>query len=90
MQNLTTRKYAKRRETTCGFAAGVDGINALPHRISQRRLISTTKAADRLDVSRRAIRTYMEDGKLRGYKIGRLIKCDVKDVDALIVTIGNS
>jgi hypothetical protein len=26
---LTTRKYAKRPEKTCGYAAGVDGINAV-------------------------------------------------------------
>jgi len=27
MRILTTRKYAKRREMTCGYAKGVDGIN---------------------------------------------------------------
>ncbi|EUA13059.1 hypothetical protein I546_2015 [Mycobacterium kansasii 732] len=36
------------------------------------------------------IRQYIADGKLRGYKIGGLIKCDVKELDALIVTIDNS
>ena len=51
--------------------------------ISQRRLISTTKAADRLNVSPGTIRTFIADGKLRGYKVGRLIKCDIKEVDAL-------
>jgi excisionase family DNA binding protein len=58
--------------------------------ISSRRLISTTKAAARLNVSSGTIRTYIADGKLRGYKVGRLIKCDVKEVDALVVTIDNS
>ena len=58
--------------------------------VSSRRLISTTKAADRLNVSPGTIRQYIADGKLRGYRIGRLIKCDVKEVDALIVTIDNS
>ena len=28
-RNLATRKYAKRRETTCGYAKGVDGINIM-------------------------------------------------------------
>ena len=28
------------------------------------------------------VRTYIADGKLRGYKIGRLIKVDVKELDA--------
>ena len=58
--------------------------------ISARRLISTTKAADRLNVSPGTICAYDADGKLHGYKIGRLIKCDVKEVDALVVTIDNS
>jgi excisionase family DNA binding protein len=58
--------------------------------ISQRRLISTTKASDRLNVSPGTIRTYIADGELRGYKIGGLIKVHVKELDALIVTIDNS
>jgi excisionase family DNA binding protein len=58
--------------------------------ISQHRLISTTKAADRLNISPGTIRSYIADGKLRGYRIGRLIKVDVKEVDALVVTIDNS
>lgn len=58
--------------------------------ISSRRLISTTKAADRLNVSPGTIRTYIADGKLRGYKIGRLIKVDIRELDALVVTIDNS
>lgn len=36
------------------------------------------------------IRTYIADGKLRGYKVGKLIKVDVKEIDALVVTIDNS
>jgi excisionase family DNA binding protein len=58
--------------------------------ISQRRLIAPTNAADRLNVSPGTIRTYIADGKLRVYKIGQLIKVDVKEVDALGVTIDNS
>jgi hypothetical protein len=27
MLNVATRKYAKRRETTCGYAKGVDGVD---------------------------------------------------------------
>ena len=58
--------------------------------VSQRRLISTTKAADLLDVSPGSIRQYIADGKLTGYKVGRLIKVDANQVDALIITIDNS
>lgn len=57
-----------------------------------RQLISTTKAAERLNVSPGTIRQFIADGKLKGYKISgsRLLKCDVKEVDALIITIDNS
>jgi len=36
MPNLTTRKYAKRREKTCGYAKGVDGINSCRSGIDAR------------------------------------------------------
>jgi excisionase family DNA binding protein len=41
-------------------------------------------------VSPGTVRQFIADGKLRGYKVGRLIKCDVNEVDALIITIDNS
>ncbi|VAZ99015.1 helix-turn-helix domain-containing protein [Mycobacterium pseudokansasii] len=71
-------------------SSGAQTSKAVATEISPRRLISTTKAADRLNVSPGTIRQYIADGKLRGYKIGGLIKCDVKELDALIVTIDNS
>jgi excisionase family DNA binding protein len=58
--------------------------------VPARRLISTTKAADRLNVSPGTIRQFIADGKLRGYKVGRLIKVDIKEVDALIQVVDNS
>lgn len=58
--------------------------------LPQRRLISTTKAADRLNVSPGTVRQFIADGKLTGYKVGRLIKVDVNQVDAQIITIDNS
>lgn len=58
--------------------------------ISKRLLISTTKAAEMLNVSPGTIRTYIADGKLRGYKTGRLIKVDARELDALVVVIDNS
>lgn len=57
---------------------------------SQRRLISTTKAAERLNVSPGTIRQFVADGKLCGYKVGRLLKVDVNQLDALVETIDNS
>lgn len=59
---------------------------------SQRQLISTTKAAQRLNVSPGTIRQLIADGLLCGYKIAdlRMLKVDAKEVDALIVTVDNS
>ena len=58
--------------------------------LPERHLISTTKAAEYLDVSPGTIRQYIADGKLRCTKVGRLIKIDAKDLEALIVTVHNS
>lgn len=63
-------------------------ISAAP--VAARNLMSTTKAAHILNVSPGTIRTYIADGKLRGYKVGRLIKVDARELDRLIVTIDNS
>jgi excisionase family DNA binding protein len=56
----------------------------------QKRLISTKKAADRLDVSLGQVRKFIAGGRLIGYKVGRLLKVDVNQVDALVETIDNS
>lgn len=58
--------------------------------LPQRRLISTTKAAEYLDVTSGFIRLMIAEGKLRGYRVGRLIKVDAKDIEAVIVAIDNS
>ncbi len=57
-----------------------------------RQLISTTKAAERLNVSPGTIRQFIADGSSKCFKISgsRLLKVDVKDVDALIITVDNS
>lgn len=54
------------------------------------KLISTTKAAEYLDVTSGYIRLLIAEGKLKGYKVGRLVKVDVKDVEALLVPIDSS
>ena len=56
----------------------------------KRSLMSTTKAADLLNVSPGTVRQFIADGKLKGYKIGRLIKVDADEVQALVVVIDNS
>lgn len=51
------------------------------------RLISTAQAASRLQVSPNTIRNFIADGKLKGYKVGRLIKLNSAEVDAFITEI---
>lgn len=48
-------------------------------------LISTEKAALRLDVSEPMIRKAIKDGRLPHYKIGTCVRVRVRDVDALAV-----
>lgn len=57
-----------------------------------RQLISTTKAAQRLNVSPGTVRKFIAEGRLRGYAIAgtRLLKVDSTEVDGLIITIDNS
>lgn len=58
--------------------------------LPNRKLISTTKAAQYLDVTTGYIRQLVAEGRLRGYRVGRLVKVDANDVEALLVTIDNS
>lgn len=55
-----------------------------------RQLISTTKAAERLNVCPNTIRSFIADGKLKGYQVGRLIKLDANEIDQFAVEIDNS
>lgn len=50
----------------------------------KRQLISTTKAAERLNVSPNTIRKLIAQGRFRGYKVGRLVKIDVSEVDEFL------
>lgn len=57
--------------------------------MSARQFISTTKAAERLNVSPNTVRSFIADGKLKGYKVGRLIKVDTAEVDSFATEIDN-
>lgn len=52
--------------------------------MSKRQLISTTKAARILNISPNTVRSFIADGKFKGYKVGRLVKVDAADIDAFI------
>jgi excisionase family DNA binding protein len=52
--------------------------------VSKRQLISTTKAAERLDVSPNTVRQFIADGRFKGYKVGRLVKVDAAEIEAYL------
>jgi excisionase family DNA binding protein len=47
-------------------------------------LVSTTKAAVMLDCAPGTVRKLMADGKLTEYRVGRLVKCDVREIERLL------
>ncbi|MGE0216563.1 helix-turn-helix domain-containing protein [Mycolicibacterium sp.] len=50
----------------------------------KRQLISTTKAAALLNVSPNTIRSFIGAGRFKGYRVGRLVKVDVAEIDAYL------
>ena len=52
--------------------------------MSQRKLISTPKAAERLNISPNTIRKLIAAGRLTGYKVGRLVKVDSVEIEAYL------
>lgn len=51
---------------------------------SHPELISTTKAAMMLDCAPGTVRKLMADGKLTCYRVGRLVKVDVREIEKLL------
>lgn len=51
------------------------------------QLISTAKAAERLDVSSNTVRSLIAQGLIKGYKVGRFIKLDSEAVENFITEI---
>ncbi|WP_155770639.1 helix-turn-helix domain-containing protein [Mycobacterium asiaticum] len=52
--------------------------------MSKRQLISTAKAATLLNVSPNTVRSFIANGKLKGYRVGRLIKVDAAEIENFI------
>ena len=48
-----------------------------------RVLIDVPAAAEHLGLGERTIRQFISDGRLTGYRVGRLIRLDAAEVDAL-------
>ena len=51
------------------------------------RLTSLTVAADFLDVNVRTVRRMVAAGELRGYRVARLIKVDMRQVEELATPV---
>ena len=58
--------------------------------MTQRQLISTTLAAERLNVSPNTVRQFIADGKFKGYKVGRLVKVDAAEIEAYLDRVATS
>lgn len=57
--------------------------------IGHLRLTSTTKAAAYLNTTDGHIRQLIAEGRIKGYRVGRLIKVDANEIEAFIVPIDN-
>ncbi|WP_083443290.1 helix-turn-helix domain-containing protein [Mycolicibacterium aurum] len=56
----------------------------------KRQLISTTKAAGLLNVSPNTVRSFIGAGRLKGYKVGRLVKVDAAEIEAYLDRVSTS
>lgn len=50
-----------------------------------RTLVSVAVAAARLDVHPRTIRRRIADGSITGFRVGRLVKVDLEEVETTLV-----
>jgi excisionase family DNA binding protein len=67
------------------------GRNPLKHNVSTdtaEPYISQAEAGKYLGVTDRTIRTMLSDGRLRGYKLGRLIRLRRSEIDAAMSQLG--
>ena len=58
--------------------------------MSKRQLISTTKAAERLNVCPNTVRQFIADGRFKGYKVGRLVKVDAAEIESYLDRVASS
>ncbi|MFW0784853.1 excisionase family DNA-binding protein [Gordonia sp. CPCC 206044] len=57
---------------------------------SRRRYATINQTADYLGVTDRTVRQMIADGRLRGYRNGRLIRLDLNEVDASMQPFGGA
>jgi excisionase family DNA binding protein len=90
VRHSLTLRFAK-DSRPCPSPSTAIGLESSDHRCRPKSgSFQPKKAADRLDVSLGQVRKFIAGGRLIGYKVGRLLKVDVNQVDALVETIDNS
>jgi excisionase family DNA binding protein len=53
-----------------------------------RRLASLAAAAEQYDVSEKTVRRWISDGKIKGYRVGKLlIKVDLDEIEANVIEV---
>lgn len=52
---------------------------------SPRALVSLAEAAARYDVNPRTVRRRIADGTITGYRVGRLVRVDLAELDRALV-----
>lgn len=55
----------------------------MPKQSFARTLITLDQGAEHLGVCTRTLRNYIAEGRLTGYRVGRMIRLDAAEVDAL-------
>ena len=55
-----------------------------------RRYVSIGETADHLRVATKTVRSMIDDGRLRAYRSGRVIRLDLNEVDAAMTPFGGA
>ena len=58
-----------------------------PHFKTGRRYASLADAAAYVDCNERTLRRHIAAGRLRGYRLGKLVRVDLSELDALMKPI---
>ncbi|MGP5617684.1 helix-turn-helix domain-containing protein [Corynebacterium casei] len=52
--------------------------------------MSLNEAAKHFNVSRRSLERYISDGRIPAYKLGRLVRVKISEIEASLVRLGSA
>lgn len=52
--------------------------------------VSLNEAAKHFNVSRRSLERYISDGRIPAYKLGRLVRVKISEIEASLVRLGSA